>query len=149
MFYTMKTIDNTQNIVLQRYFSYKIETLLWYSLTNNGTQIVKPNMLHNLSRRRCENQDSLTVFVYINNKEEKLGVFCGRQTPPILMSPGPRMKVIFKSESSPKDNNSGFELAYSFRTGKYFCFQCLWFGFIKRVKQTLGLFNDNFYNNWL
>ncbi|KAH3739068.1 hypothetical protein DPMN_045715, partial [Dreissena polymorpha] len=65
---------------------------------------------------RCENQDSLTVFVYIDSKEVELGEFCGRKFPPQLMSPGPRMKVIFKSESTPKDNNSGFELAYSFRT---------------------------------
>ncbi|WAR08987.1 SOL1-like protein [Mya arenaria] len=64
----------------------------------------------------CSHQDSLTVFIYIDNKEVKLIEFCGRQATHPLMSNGPRMKVVFKSESSQKDSNSGFQLDYSFRT---------------------------------
>ncbi|WAR09083.1 SOL1-like protein [Mya arenaria] len=64
----------------------------------------------------CSHQDSLTVFIYIDNKEVKLIEFCGRQATHPLMSNGPRMKVVFKSESSQKDSNSGFQLDFSFRT---------------------------------
>ena len=67
----------------------------------------------------CENHDSISVMVYLDGKETKINEFCGNTKPPLLMSSGPRMKVVFKSEStSKKDGNSGFEIKYKFTTGE-------------------------------
>ncbi|KAK3580407.1 hypothetical protein CHS0354_012430 [Potamilus streckersoni] len=71
-----------------------------------------PDMPHG-----CINQDSISVFIYIDGKEILLGQYCGNKSPSQLMSNNQRMKVVFTSTSQSETRNVfGFQLEYNFRT---------------------------------
>ncbi|XP_060564116.1 suppressor of lurcher protein 1-like isoform X2 [Ruditapes philippinarum] len=64
----------------------------------------------------CPSQDSITVYTYEDDEEQQLEQFCGKKHPTQLMSSGQKMKVVFRSQNTQKDSNSGFRMEFSFRT---------------------------------
>ena len=61
--------------------------------------------------------DTITVIIYIDDERKELGEYCGQKKPPVLMSNGVKMEVVFKSDSKMKSGVSGFKFEYKFRTG--------------------------------
>jgi hypothetical protein len=58
------------------------------------------------------------VYTYEDEEEQQLEQFCGKKHPTQLMSSGQKMKVVFRSQNTQKESNSGFRMEFSFRTGK-------------------------------
>jgi len=64
----------------------------------------------------CEDVDSVTVSVNIDNQHRDLGVYCGNKRPPMLMSNDNRMEVVFQSTSPGNVGPTGFKAEYKFVT---------------------------------
>ena len=65
---------------------------------------------------RCNNVDSVTVTVFIGGQPRDIGVFCGSQRPPMLMSNNNRLEVTFVSRSI-QPVTKGFQATYRFVEG--------------------------------
>ena len=69
------------------------------------------------SPRQCEDIDSVTVIVYISGKPRDIGIYCGNKKPPMLMSTGNVLEVIYVRRSSSTMPGRAFNAKYEFVTG--------------------------------
>ena len=67
----------------------------------------------------CEEVDSITVSVVIGGQLRDIGIYCGTKRPPMLMSNGARLEVLFVSGAS--SASRGFSLVFNFATGNSVC----------------------------
>ncbi|XP_017779357.1 PREDICTED: suppressor of lurcher protein 1-like [Nicrophorus vespilloides] len=63
--------------------------------------------------KQCENHDSLTAFVHIDGRDDKIDSFCGNTMPKPMMSNGPRLTLKFDSVISSRYSR-GFKAQFSF-----------------------------------
>lgn len=65
----------------------------------------------------CDGQDSIKIYIKIDDDEKELANTCGRKIPKMFMSTNiPWLKVVFDSGVGPKLNHAGFEMEYHFVT---------------------------------
>ncbi|XP_057664757.1 suppressor of lurcher protein 1 isoform X2 [Diorhabda carinulata] len=69
--------------------------------------------LPNGNAKNCDNSDSLTVFIHIDGRIEKIDKFCGTTLPKPVMSNGPRLKLEFQSFYTSRYSR-GFKSTYAF-----------------------------------
>jgi hypothetical protein len=65
----------------------------------------------------CDGQDSIKIYIKIDNDEKELANTCGKKIPLMYMSNIAWMKVVFDSGSR-THTNTGFEMEYKFLTSK-------------------------------
>ena len=65
---------------------------------------------------RCNDVDSVTVTIFIGGQPRDIGVFCGNQRSPKLMSNNNRLEVTFVSRSI-QPVTKGFRATYHFVEG--------------------------------
>ncbi|XP_071133935.1 suppressor of lurcher protein 1-like isoform X2 [Mytilus edulis] len=64
----------------------------------------------------CDGQDSIKIYIKIDNDEKELDYTCGKKIPKMFMSNIPWMKVVFESGSRTQHSNTGFAFEYKFLT---------------------------------
>ncbi|XP_052089103.1 suppressor of lurcher protein 1-like [Mytilus californianus] len=64
----------------------------------------------------CDGQDSIKIYIKIDNDEKELDYTCGKKIPKMVMSNIPWMKVVFESGSRTQHSNTGFAFEYKFLT---------------------------------
>lgn len=67
----------------------------------------------------CDGQDSIKIYIKIDNDEKELDYTCGKKIPKMFMSNIPWMKVVFESGSRTQHSNTGFAFEYKFLTSKF------------------------------
>ena len=65
----------------------------------------------------CEHVDSLVAKTYLNGVDHRIAIYCGSKQPPMLMSSGTSMTVVFKSMGT-TSSATGFNATYHFVTGE-------------------------------
>ncbi|RWS10051.1 Suppressor of lurcher protein 1-like protein [Dinothrombium tinctorium] len=63
---------------------------------------------------RCEESDTVMVFVTINGNKERIDNYCGNQIPLQIMSNGPSLTAEFKSLDGKNHRAKGFRAIYKF-----------------------------------
>ena len=67
---------------------------------------------------RCDKDNALTIYQKIGNYEDPnmiLGMYCGKNLPPMLMSVENEMEIVFHNYMY--KNQYGFQASYAFVTG--------------------------------
>ncbi|CAG9835219.1 unnamed protein product [Diabrotica balteata] len=98
---------------------YPAKTTCTYEFQGRGkerVQIVFQDFslyIPNANAKNCDNTDSLTVFIHIDGRIEKIDKFCGTTLPKPIMSNGPRLKLEFQSFYTSRYSR-GFKSTYAF-----------------------------------
>ncbi|XP_072388890.1 suppressor of lurcher protein 1 isoform X1 [Diabrotica undecimpunctata] len=98
---------------------YPAKTTCTYEFQGRGkerVQIVFQDFslyIPNANAKNCDNTDSLTVFIHIDGRIEKIDKFCGTALPKPIMSNGPRLKLEFQSFYTSRYSR-GFKSTYAF-----------------------------------
>ncbi|CAH1102418.1 unnamed protein product [Psylliodes chrysocephalus] len=98
---------------------YPAKTTCTYEFQGRGkerVQVVFQDFslyIPNGNSKNCDNSDSLSIFIHIDGRIEKIDKFCGTNLPKPVMSNGPRLKLEFESFYTSRYSR-GFKATYAF-----------------------------------